>query len=102
MEEKYMVNDILEEIKLKLIKYQNAITQTENLKLRQTFQKVRDNEESFQYEVLRIAQVKGYYKSAEKVTQNYIDKIKNDLQDWLQLQRYKKKKREKKRKYEHP
>lgn len=81
MEEKYMVNDILEGIKAELTAYQNVITQTQNLQLRQTLQKIRENDESFQYEIFKIAQVKGYYKPAEVVTQKQIEQLKNELEN---------------------
>lgn len=81
MEEKYMVNDILEEIKTKILAYHNAICEAQNIKLRQTLQQIRDNEETFQYEIFKIAEIKGYYKSGEKSTQIHIKKIKNELED---------------------
>ena len=38
MEEKYMVNDVLESTKSSLKDYQSAIVETANMELRQTFQ----------------------------------------------------------------
>ena len=55
MEEKTMVNDILEETKSNLISYQGAISETENMELRQTMQQIRNNSESLQYELFKIA-----------------------------------------------
>ena len=80
MEEKYMVNDILECTKAGLKDYEGAIIETANMELRQTFQNLRNSGESFQYELFKIAQNKGYYKPAEKVNEQQIIKVKNDLQ----------------------
>ena len=62
MDEKTMVNDILAGVKASLGSYQTAISETENMQLRQTLQQIRNNDESFQYELFKTAQAKGYYK----------------------------------------
>lgn len=80
MEEKYMVNDILESVKADLTTYQGAISEAENMQLRQTIQQLRNNDESFQYELFKIAQTKGYYKSAQPATVTEIQTVKNELQ----------------------
>ncbi len=80
MDEKTMVNDILSSVKADLNTYQTAISECENMGLRQTLQTIRNNDESFHYELFKIAQVKGYYKPAEKATANQIQKVKDDLQ----------------------
>ncbi len=80
MDEKTMVNDILSGIKSDLTAYQTAISEAENMNLRQAFQQIRNNDESFQYELFKIAQAKGYYKPAQKATPTEIDTIKNELQ----------------------
>ena len=80
MNEKVMVNDILSNIKSSLTAYQTAITETENAELRQTFQQLRNNDESFQYELFKVAQTKGYYKPAAKATITEIDEVKNSVQ----------------------
>ena len=49
MDEKTMVNDILAGVKSDLTAYQTAISESENMGLRQTFQQIRNNHESFQY-----------------------------------------------------
>ena len=68
MDEKTMVNDILSGVKSDLTAYQTAITEAENMNLRQTLQQIRNNDESFQYEMFKIAQTKGYYQPAQKAT----------------------------------
>ena len=55
MEEKTMVNDILSGVKSDLTAYQTAISESENMNLRQTFQQIRNNDESFQYELFKVA-----------------------------------------------
>lgn len=79
MEEKYMVNDILENVKADLTTYQGVISEAENMQLRQTVQAIRDSDESFQYELFKVAQAKGYYSPAAEASQMEIDKVKNEL-----------------------
>lgn len=80
MDEKTMVNDILSGVKSDLTAYQTAITEAENMNLRQTLQQIRNNDESFQYELFKIATSKGYYKPAAKATVTEIDTVKNEMQ----------------------
>lgn len=80
MDEKTMVNDILAGVKSDLTAYQTAITEAENMQLRQTFQQIRDGDESFQFELFKVAQAKGYYKPAQKATVTEINTVKSDLQ----------------------
>ena len=55
MDEKTMVNDILSGVKIELTTYQTVISETENMQLRQTIQQIRNSDESFQYELFKIA-----------------------------------------------
>ena len=80
MDEKTMVNDILENVKASLSSYQTAISETENMNLRQTFQQLRNNDENFQYELFKVAQNKNYYKPAAKATIIEINNLKSELQ----------------------
>ncbi len=80
MDEKTMVNDILAGVKSDLTAYQTAISESENMNLRQTFQQIRNNDESFQYELFKVAQSKGYYKPAQKATTTEIETVKTELQ----------------------
>ena len=80
MNEKIMVNDILSGVKSNLTTYQNAISETENMELRQTLQQIRNNDESFQYELFKVAQAKGYYNPAAKASVTEIDEVKSNLQ----------------------
>lgn len=79
MEEKYMVNDILECVKNELATYQGVISEAENMQLRQTVQQMRNSTESFQYELFKVAQSKGYYTPAEPAQQPEINKVKTEL-----------------------
>ena len=80
MNEKVMVNDILSNVKSSLTAYQTAIAETENMELRQTFQQLRNNDETFQYELFKVPQAKGYDKPAAKATITEIDEVKNSVQ----------------------
>ena len=80
MDEKTMVNDILAGVKSDLTAYQTAISEAENTNLRQAFQQIRNNDESFQYELFKIAQTKGYYKPAQKATVTEVETVKTELQ----------------------
>ena len=80
MDEKTMVNDILEGVKSGLKTYQGVISEAENMQLRQTIQQIRNNDESFQYELFKIAQAKGYYQPAQKATSTEIDTVKTSLE----------------------
>ena len=80
MDEKTMVNDILSNIKSGLTAYQTAISETENMALRQTLQQMRNGDESFQYELFKVAQSKGYYKPAAPASVDEIQTIKNEMQ----------------------
>ncbi len=79
MEEKYMVNDILESTKAGLTTYQGIISEAENTQLRQTIQTLRNNDETFQYELYKVAQQKGYYTPAGQAPQTEVDKVKNEV-----------------------
>ena len=79
MDEKIMVNDILGNVKADLGAYQKAISESENIGLRQVFQQIRDSDESFQYELFKIAQSKGYYVPAQKATVSEINEVKSSF-----------------------
>lgn len=80
MDEKTMVNDILAGVKSELKMYEGVITETENQQLREEIQKIRNNDECFQYDLFKIAKTKGYYKSATQATPTEIVSVKNDVQ----------------------
>ena len=70
MEEKAIVNDVLESTKACLKDLEGAIIETANMELRQTFQNLRNSSESFQYELFKLAESKGYYVPAQNATQD--------------------------------
>ena len=80
MDEKTMVNDILSGVKSELTTYQGVISETENMQLRQTVQQIRNSDESFQYELFKLAESKGYYVPAENVKLEEINKVKDNIQ----------------------
>ena len=80
MDEKTMVNDILDSTKAELTTYQGVISEAENMQLRTTMQQIRNNCESFQYELYKVAQTKGYYKPAGNASQQQITQVKTELQ----------------------
>ena len=80
MDEKTMVNDVLNSVKSGLATYQGVISETENMQLRQTIQQIRNGDESFQYELFKVAQTKGYYIPAQQATLTEIQTVKNELQ----------------------
>lgn len=79
MEEKYMVNDILESTKNGLKTYQGAIIETANQELRQTLQNLRNSEESFHYELFKLSESKGYYVPAQNAKPDEIEQVKNQV-----------------------
>lgn len=81
MDEKTMVNDVMSDIKKTLNNYEQVIAETENIQVRQTLQSIRNNNESFQYELFRVAQVKGYYVPSEEATIIEIQNMKKELQN---------------------
>ncbi len=79
MEEKYMVNDILETNRQEINNCTDAIIEAENIELRQTLQNNRNNNESFHYELSKLANSKGYYSPASPAKPEEINNIKSSL-----------------------
>lgn len=79
MEEKYMVNDILENSKYEISNYTNSILDCSNIELRQAIQSIRNTFESFQYELFKLAISKGYYIPDEISKPEEVNKIKNQV-----------------------
>jgi spore coat protein CotF len=79
MQEKVMVNDVLSMINSSLTGYASVIAQTSNPQLRQAIQQIRNNDETFQYELYKLAEQKGYYKPAQQADQNAIMQVKSQL-----------------------
>jgi len=79
MQEKEMVNDLLSQINSSITGYANVISQTENQQLRQAVQQIRNNCETFQYDLFKLAEQKGFYQPAQKANENEIMQIKNQF-----------------------
>jgi len=79
MDEKTMVTDALSMLNSNLVSYANMITQAENIQLRQTLQTIRNNDETSQYDLFKIAEQKGFYKPADIAPEADILNVKNSL-----------------------
>lgn len=81
MDEKAMVNDILSGVKAELSGYEKAIIEAKNEQLRKTFQQLRDDSESYQFELYKAAFAKNYYIPACEATEEQIENIRNQFQN---------------------
>ena len=79
MDEKTMVNDTLSMINSSLTGYANIISQTDNTSLRQTIQQIRNNDETSQYDLAKIAEQKGYYVPAAVAPESEVTKVRNQF-----------------------
>lgn len=77
MDDKTMVNDALSMINSSLTGYAGVIAQTNNATLRQTLQQIRNNDETSQYDLAKIAEQKGYYAPAATAPESDICQVKN-------------------------
>ena len=77
MDEKTMVSDALSMLNSSLVGYANVISQAENVELRQTLQQIRNNDETSQYDLFKIAEQKGFYKPAAMAPEADIINVKN-------------------------
>ena len=80
MEENLMVNDIIQDLKSNVKDYQEAICECDNIGLRQTIQQIRNNEESLQYDLVKIANIKGYSNPSSKAETKEIEDLKRQIQ----------------------
>ena len=79
MQERDMVLDVLGGVKSSLSCYATFISETANPNLRQTFQKMRDGDEKFQYDLYKIAEQKGYYATSPNASPQDMSNVKNAL-----------------------
>lgn len=77
MVEKTMVADTLVGINGELTRYAEMITQTENPELKQTLKQIRNQCESSQEELYKIARNKAYYVPAAQATSEEIQHVKS-------------------------
>ena len=86
MEEKYMVNDILDNLKFGIRNLQNAIINCNNVELRQELQNIRNNEENFEDELCKIAESKGYYSFGLSADVEQKETIKKEMSYYISNQ----------------
>lgn len=80
MQEKTMVNDALSMEKSDLTFYANAISECSNQQLRSALQQIRNQCETSQYELYKIAEQKGFYKPASQANEQEIQQVKSQSQ----------------------
>ena len=61
MEEKCMVNDFILDLKCKIKEYTDYIVEIENIEFRNQVQSMRNDLESLEINLVKIALSKGYY-----------------------------------------
>jgi spore coat protein CotF len=79
LQEKAMVNDALSSVKSSLTTYATVISECANPNLRQAIQQIRNNCETSQYELFKIAQSKGYYQPATMADDNEVQQTKTEF-----------------------
>lgn len=80
LQDKIMANDALSSVKSSLTFYANAISECANPNLRTTIQQIRDNCETSQYELYKLAQQKGFYQPATMAPDGEVQELKCQLQ----------------------
>lgn len=71
-----MVNDILQNSKEFVKSLDETILESSNLEFRQMIVTLRNSAESFEGELYKVAESKGYYSSAQKAEENEIIRLK--------------------------
>lgn len=79
MQDKEMVNDVLSQLNSSLTGYANVISQASNQQFRQTIQQIRNSCETFQYDLYKVAEQKGFYKPAQQAEQKDIMQVKSQF-----------------------
>jgi spore coat protein CotF len=79
LQDKEMVNDVLEMMKSSLTGYASVISEASNQQFRQTIQQIRNSDEQFQYQLFQMAEQKGFYKPAPQANQSDIQAIKSQV-----------------------
>ncbi len=80
IQDKTMVNDALSMMKSSLTFYATTISECSNLQLRSALQQIRNNCETSQYDLYKMAETKGFYKPAISANDNDIQQVKTQLQ----------------------
>ena len=79
MDEKTMVADTLTGINGELVRFGEMISQTENPRLKQTLKQLRNQCETSQEEIYKLAREHSYYVPAEKATPQEVSHVKSIL-----------------------
>lgn len=79
MQEKDMVNDVLSMVNSSLTNYAHVISQSANPQLRQTIIQIRNSDETFQYDLYKLAEQKGYYKPAMQASEYDMQQVKSQF-----------------------
>jgi len=79
MQDKVMINDMLNMAKSSLATYAQVISECANPTLRSAIQQIRNNDEASQYELFKLAQTKGFYKAANMADDSEVSQIKSQL-----------------------
>lgn len=77
MLEKYVVSDILSQVNSSLGTYAGVIAQASCPEFRKTMQDIRNSCETFQYDLYKVAQSKGYYQPAQIATPEEVQAVKD-------------------------
>jgi len=75
MQEKQIVNDVLNQLKGSLGNYARFIAETSNEQLRETLRQIRNSDEQFQYDLSNVATQKGYYTPAQPAKPQDIQQV---------------------------
>ena len=76
MEEKYMVNDVLQNSKEFVKSLDFAILESSNAELRHLITNLRNSAEIFDSELQKISESKGYYYTSSNVDENEIMELR--------------------------
>jgi spore coat protein CotF len=79
MRDKDMVNDVLSMLKSSITTYANVIAEAENPQFRQMVQQLRNNCETFQYDLFNVAKQKGYYRPAKQASPADMQEIRSQF-----------------------
>ncbi|ATW25264.1 spore coat protein [Candidatus Formimonas warabiya] len=79
MQEKVMVSDALSMVKSSLATYAQVISECANPNLRSAIQQIRNNCETSQYELFKLAQSKGFYQPATMADDSQVQQVRMQL-----------------------
>lgn len=79
MNEKEIALDVLGGLKATSANYSKMIVECGDLKLRETFQKQREEIEKFQYDLYKAIDRKGYYVASPQDTPQQVETLKANL-----------------------